>query len=89
MGVTAVGACSLCCARPVLTALGGLSVLSAVGAVWVPALTVAAILAVLMLLAVVRRRRASTSCEVASSPVDLEMPTVGGGVNQRITAEPR
>ncbi|CAG7642507.1 hypothetical protein SIM91_02415 [Rhodococcus opacus] len=87
VGAAAVGACAVCCAAPILTVLGGLSVLSAVGAVWVPALIVVAIFAALALLAVVRRRRASASC--AATTVDLQMPTVGGSEGERTISESR
>ena len=71
-GVVALGACAVCCAGPVLAVLGGLSIASLAGAVWIPALAVVAVIALVGMVWVLRKRRRATSTE----PVDLGMPAV-------------
>ncbi|PYE11742.1 mercuric ion transport protein [Williamsia limnetica] len=72
-----VGACAVCCAGPLLAVLGGIGAAGLLGSLWVPALlTVVAIAAVGILVALRKRRRAS--CRVAQAgPVDLDLPTLG------------
>ncbi|MGC4939225.1 hypothetical protein [Kribbella sp. DT2] len=72
-GAIAVGACAVCCAGPVLAILGGLSIASLAGAVWVPALAIVAVLALIGVVWVLRKRRRA-SCATDSGPVDLGMP---------------
>ncbi|WP_433003364.1 hypothetical protein [Kribbella sp. CA-294648] len=72
-GAMAVGACAVCCAGPVLAVLGGLSIASFAGAVWVPGLALVAVLALIGVVWVLRKRR-RTSCAADSGPVDLGMP---------------
>ncbi|GAA0658792.1 hypothetical protein GCM10010193_06930 [Kitasatospora atroaurantiaca] len=71
-GTAAVAACAVCCAGPVLAVLGGIGITSAIGAMWMPALAVAAGLGVLVL----RRRRRTASCRTGPVPADLGMPFV-------------
>jgi nitrate/nitrite transporter NarK len=59
-GVVAIGACAVCCAGPVLAVLGGLSIASLAGAVWIPALAVVAVIAFVGMVWVLRRRRRAT-----------------------------
>ena len=72
-GAVAVGACAVCCAGPVLAVLGGLSIASLAGAVWVPALALVAALALLGVVWVLRKRRRGT-CATPAGPVELGMP---------------
>lgn len=72
-GAVAVGACAVCCAGPVLAVLGGLSIASLAGAVWIPALAVIAVLALVGVVWVLRKRRRA-SCATSRGPVDLGMP---------------
>lgn len=74
-GVVALGACAVCCAGPVLAVLGGLSIASLAGAVWIPALAIVAVIALAALVWVLRKRRRAT-CATSSEPVDLGMPAV-------------
>lgn len=67
LGVAAVGACAVCCAGPILSVLGGLTAAFAVGAVWVPALAVVALVAAVALGWTLRHRRSAP----ASCPVTL------------------
>ncbi|AVZ77405.1 hypothetical protein SLUN_12480 [Streptomyces lunaelactis] len=62
----------MCCAGPLLAVLGGIGVFSAIGALWVPALAVLTVSAVLGVLMVRRRRR--SACRTSGSSVDLGMP---------------
>ncbi|MGW5638820.1 hypothetical protein [Streptomyces sp. NPDC003832] len=75
-GVAAVAACAVCCAGPLLAVLGGTAVMSAIGALWMPVLTVAAVAAGLGALTV-RRRRRTASCRTPEATTDLGMPTLG------------
>ncbi|MGC4940010.1 hypothetical protein [Kribbella sp. DT2] len=68
-----VGACAVCCAGPVLAVLGGLSIASLAGALWMPALAVIAV-AALVVMALVLRRRRNTTCSAPAGPIDLGMP---------------
>jgi hypothetical protein len=63
----------VCCAGPVLAVLGGLSIASLAGAVWVPAMAVVAVLALLGVVWVLRKRRRAT-CATTTGPVELGMP---------------
>ncbi|TXS38243.1 hypothetical protein EAO72_34145 [Streptomyces sp. or43] len=65
----------MCCAGPLLAILGGIGVTSAIGALWVPALTVLAITAGLGVLIVGRRRR-TAACRSAPARTDLGMPAL-------------
>ncbi|MEV4558211.1 hypothetical protein AB0K51_14645 [Kitasatospora sp. NPDC049285] len=75
-GTAAVAACAVCCAGPRLAALGGVGVLSAIGALWVPGLAVLAAVAVTALV-VVRRRRRAAACSTGPAKADLGMPSLG------------
>ncbi|MFF7976609.1 hypothetical protein [Streptomyces sp. NPDC007905] len=75
-GAAALAACAVCCAGPILAVLGGIGVTSAIGALWMPALAVLALVAGLGVL-VVRRRRRTASCRTAGAQADLGMPTFG------------
>ncbi|MFF0795094.1 hypothetical protein [Streptomyces spiralis] len=75
-GAAAVAACAVCCSGPLLAVLSGIGVTSALGALWMPALTVLAVAAGLGVL-VVRHRRRRASCRTAPAPADLGMPTLG------------
>ena len=79
-GVVAVGACAACCAGPILAVLGGLSIASLAGAVWIPALAGVTVLALGAMVWVLRRRRRAT-CATTPGPVDLGMPG-GAGADQ-------
>jgi hypothetical protein len=72
-GAVAVGACAVCCAGPVLAVLGGLSIASLAGAVWIPALAVVAVIALAGVVWGLRKRRRAT-CATPSGTVDLGMP---------------
>jgi hypothetical protein len=74
-GVVALGACAVCCAGPILAVLGGLSIASLAGAVWIPALAVVAVIALVGMVWVLRKRRRAT-CATSTEPVDLGMPAV-------------
>ncbi|MET7279504.1 hypothetical protein ABZS29_14810 [Kribbella sp. NPDC005582] len=73
-GALAVGACAMCCAGPILAVLGGLSIASVVAALWIPALAVVAVMALLAVVWVHRKRR-RTTCDAPTGPVDVGMPT--------------
>ena len=68
-----MGACLVCCAAPLLSVLGAIAALSAVAAVWIPAVAVLAVLAGAGAIWVWRRRRGA-ACASPSGPVDLGMP---------------
>ncbi|QQM47634.1 hypothetical protein JEQ17_48395 (plasmid) [Streptomyces liliifuscus] len=68
-------ACAACCIGPILAFLGGLGVLSAVGALWVPALAAVTVLALGATAWVLHRRRKAAACMTAPGPVDLGLPT--------------
>jgi hypothetical protein len=73
-GAAVIGACAVCCAGPILAVLGGLSVASVIGAVWIPALPVVAVAALAGVVWIVRRRRNANTCQPSSAPLDLGMP---------------
>jgi hypothetical protein len=73
----ALGACAVCCAGPVLAVLGGLSIASLAGAVWLPALAIVAAVALVGMVWVLRKRRRAT-CATTTGPVDLGMPGEAG-----------
>ncbi|MET8747451.1 hypothetical protein [Streptomyces sp. NPDC004728] len=75
-GVAAVAACAVCCAGPLLAVLGGIGAASALASVWVPALAVVTVAAVVGAFVVHRRRRAA-ACRSTADPVDLGLPSVG------------
>ncbi|WP_185730737.1 hypothetical protein [Rhodococcus sp. 3A] len=94
LGVAAVGACAVCCAGPILSVLGGLTAAFAVGAVWVPALAVVALVAAVALGWTLRHRRsAPASCPPPPAPAapaaDLPIPTISGAREERTAPEPR
>ncbi|MBT2390728.1 hypothetical protein J7E87_15155 [Streptomyces sp. ISL-1] len=64
----------MCCIGPLLALLGGIGAASAIGAVWIPALAVVAVAALLGVVWVLRRRRGA-ACTTEPGPVDLGMPT--------------
>ncbi|WP_368680654.1 MerR family transcriptional regulator (plasmid) [Rhodococcus opacus] len=68
LGGAAVGACAVCCAGPILSVLGGLTAASALGALWVTALAVVALVAAVALGWTRRRRSAPASCPPAPEP---------------------
>lgn len=77
VGVAAAVACGLCCAVPLIAALGGIGALSALGAVFEIFEVVSIVLAVLALsgatvLWLLRRRR--RACRVPERVVDLGLP---------------
>lgn len=72
-GAAVLGACLVCCAAPVLSILGGIAALSAVAAVWIPALAVLTVLAGAAGIWIWRRQRAA-ACASPAAPVDLGMP---------------
>ncbi|WP_020385183.1 hypothetical protein [Kribbella catacumbae] len=74
-GGLAIGACAVCCAGPVLAVLGGLSIASLAGAVWIPALAVIAVITLAGTVWVLRKRRRAT-CATPTEPVDLGMPAM-------------
>jgi hypothetical protein len=68
-------ACAACCAGPLLAIAGGVGIASAVGAVWVPILSVAAALAAIALTVLLVRRHRATTCDVpaATSPASVSV----------------
>ncbi|OHV65583.1 hypothetical protein BCD48_36630 [Pseudofrankia sp. BMG5.36] len=62
----------MCCVGPLLAVLGAVGALATVAAVWVPALAVVAVAALVGAVAVRRRRRAA--CRAVPGPVDLGVP---------------
>jgi len=92
-GAAAIGACAVCCAGPILTFFGGLSIVSLAGAIWIPAVAIVAVAALAGAVWILRRRKAS-SCRTAftdnSAPVDVGMPAPAAHTNSRAdTAGPR
>jgi mercuric ion transport protein len=87
-GVVALGACAVCCAGPVLAILGGLSIASLAGAVWIPALAVVAVIALVGMVWVLRRRRRAT-CATPTGPVELGMPGEARADRGRAGSVPR
>ncbi|MBE8523086.1 hypothetical protein ILP97_37300 [Amycolatopsis sp. H6(2020)] len=68
----------MCCAGPLLALLGGIGLASIVGAIWLPALLVlAVIMALAVVIVVIRRRRRGVACSADTGPVELGIPTVG------------
>lgn len=92
-GAAAVSACAVCCAGPLLALVGGLSIVSLAGAIWIPALAIVAVAALVGAVWVLRRRKASscrTSFTDTSAPVDLGMPAPAAHTNTRAdTTTPR
>ncbi|WP_326793831.1 hypothetical protein OHA79_51305 (plasmid) [Streptomyces sp. NBC_00841] len=74
-GLLVVAACAVCCAGPLLAVLGGIGAASVIGAIWIPALAVVAVAAVVAALWVHRRRRQASACRSGPGPVDVAMPT--------------
>ncbi|MBT2456825.1 hypothetical protein J7E98_19155 [Streptomyces sp. ISL-86] len=68
-------ACAACCIGPILAFLGGLGVLSAAGALWIPAMAAITVLALAAMAWVLHRRRRAAACATAPGPVDLGLPT--------------
>ncbi|MDX5962040.1 hypothetical protein SIM91_01590 [Rhodococcus opacus] len=89
VGGDAVGACAVCCAGPILSVLGGLTAAFALGALWVPALAVVAIVAALALGRAFRRRRSAPESCTPGPAADLPMPTIPGARNERTAPKPR
>ncbi|WP_327370703.1 hypothetical protein [Streptomyces sp. NBC_01217] len=75
MGLFAVAACAVCCAGPLLAVLGGIGAASVIGAIWIPALAVVAVAAVVAALWLHRRRQKASACRSGPGPVDVDMPT--------------
>ncbi|PVY24593.1 hypothetical protein C7458_1222 [Williamsia muralis] len=75
-----IGACAACCAGPLLAFLGGLGLVSTIGAVWIPALIVVAVVSV-GAWGVLRRSAARSSCTTPRSGevVDLDDPVLFPG----------
>lgn len=76
VGLTAVVACDVCCAGPLLAALGGVGAASALASFWVPALSVVAGAAVAGA-CVLHRRRSTAACDSGPGLVDVGLPAVG------------
>jgi hypothetical protein len=68
-------ACIACCA-PILGVLGGIGVASTVGAVFVPALAVLALLAGAAVVMVWLRRRSAPTCAPPGPSTDLGVPSI-------------
>jgi hypothetical protein len=78
VGVAALG-CAACCAGPILSVVGGIVATSALGAVFVPALVVLAVLAVITAGLLMRRRHASAAPgDRTGATVELGVPDVAG-----------
>ncbi|MCZ4507431.1 hypothetical protein O3Q52_04245 [Streptomyces sp. ActVer] len=75
MGLFAVAACAVCCVGPLLAVLGGIGAASVIGAIWIPALAVVAVLAASAAVWVHRRRKRTSACQTGPGPVDVGMPT--------------
>jgi hypothetical protein len=89
-GAAALGACALCCAGPILAFLGGLSVVSLAGALWIPALAILAVAALAAAVWLLRRRNAGSCRTENAGPIDLGIPTPAARPNDRAgTAGPR
>jgi type VI protein secretion system component VasK len=69
----AIAACAVCCAGPLLAVLGGLGAAFSVGAVWVPALGLAAAVIFMAALVLWRARRITRRLQ-APIPVQLGLP---------------
>ena len=94
-GIAAVGACTVCCAGPVLAFFGGLSIMSLAASIRIPALALVAVAALTGAVWILRRRR-NSSCQTGTAepagPVDLGIPTPQPGQGSRPaepTPEPR
>jgi hypothetical protein len=75
VGVAALG-CAACCAGPIIGVLSGIAAASTVGAVFVPALIVLAVITAGLLL---RRRHASAAAgDRTRGTVELGIPDVDG-----------
>jgi hypothetical protein len=74
-GVAALAACALCCAGPLLALLGGVGLLSAAGAVFIPVLAILALAAAVGVIWLLRRRRAA-ACRIPAGVVELGTPTL-------------
>ncbi len=78
VGVAALG-CAACCIGPILGVLGGIAAASTVGAVFVPALIVLAVLAVIAAGLLLRARHASAAAgDRTGRTVELGVPDVDG-----------
>lgn len=72
-----IGACAVCCAGPLLAVLGGIGTAGLIGAFWLPALLLVAVLAGVGVAFELRRRRRAAACQPAQvGPVDLDTPTM-------------
>jgi hypothetical protein len=73
-GIAAAVACGVCCAMPLITLLGGVGALSAIGAVFEKVSLVLAVVALGGAGVLWVRRRRRRACRVPERPVDLGMP---------------
>ena len=78
---TGAVACTACCAGPIMGALGGIGVASAVGAVFTPVLIVLGVLAGTVGIWVVIRRLRTPSCGAPARPTDLGFPATDTDLN--------
>lgn len=73
LGAAALAACTACCAGPVLATLGGIGLASALAAIWIPALAVVSVLAVIGAFWL-RRRRVRHARRHAGTVVMVGLP---------------
>jgi hypothetical protein len=72
----ATAACAVCCAGPLITLIGGIGIVSAVGAWFVPALIGLAALAIGGAAVPLWFRRRRRACPTPAAVADLGMPAV-------------
>jgi hypothetical protein len=69
----AVLACAACCAGPLLAIVGSIGAASLLGAYWIPALLVVAVLAGIAVTVLLVRRHRAKACRIPASRVDVEI----------------
>ncbi|QLH27361.1 hypothetical protein HYQ63_35690 [Streptomyces sp. Rer75] len=65
----------MCCAGPLLAALGSIGAASVIGAIWIPALALVAVAAASAAVWVHRRRRRACAGQAGPGRVEVGMPT--------------
>jgi hypothetical protein len=69
-------ACAACCAGPLLAIAGSVGVASLLGAYWIPALLVIAVLAGIVVTVLLHRRHRAKACRIPATRVAVEIQSV-------------
>lgn len=76
-GILGVGvlACAACCAGPLIAFAGSIGAASLLGAYWMPALLIVALIAGVVLTVLLVRRRRAKACRVPAAPIAVSIQT--------------